>query len=321
MDAHEHTQHMKVASVHGHDFRTASRKSLLIALALTGFYMLAEIVGGLAANSLSLLADAAHMATDALAISLALVAIWLAVRRPSARLTYGFQRSEILAAFLNALSLWLIAAWIFIEAYRRLLNPPEVQGVLTLSIGAVGLFVNIVAAWVLKRSAGESLNVESAFLHVIGDLLGSIGVIGAGLLIIVFGWSLADPIFGVIIGLLILFSSTRLLWRVFRVLMQGAPSGVNVQVLCQRLESVAGVSGVHDIHLWSLTTGYDVLSAHVTTERKDPQARQHLLHQLREVAAAEFGIAHTTIQLEDSAEACEEAHHIPHPQLNSGRRD
>lgn len=315
MDAHEHTEHMEAASGHGHDFRTASRKSLLIALALISSYMLAEVIGGLAANSLSLLADAAHMATDAVAISLALVAIWLAVRRPSVRLTYGFQRSEILAAFLNALSLWLVAAWIFVEAYRRFANPPEVQGVLTLSIGAVGLLVNIVAAWVLKRSARESLNVESAFLHVLSDLLGSIGVVAAGLLIIVFGWSLADPIFGVIIGLLILFSSTRLLGRVFRVLMQGAPSGVNVQVLCQRLESVDGVTGVHDIHLWSLTTGYEVFSAHVTTDTKDPETRQHLLQLLRDVAAAEFGVAHTTIQLEDSAEACEESHHIPHPQL------
>lgn len=294
------------------DVGATSRKSLLIALALTSVYLAVEVISGVAANSLALLADAGHMATDALAIVLALFAIWLAGRRPSTQLTYGFQRSEVLAALLNALSLWLIAAWIFSEAYRRFLAPPEVQGVITLSVGAVGLLLNVVVALALRRSAERSLNVQGVFLHVLGDLLGSIGVVGAGLLILAFGWFLADPIFSVIIGLLILLSASRLLWKVFHVLMQGTPSGVNVQRLCQSLELVDGVTGVHDIHVWSLASDYGVLSAHVTTDRKDLRAREALLMRLRQLPAREFGIRHITIQLEDSIEGCAESHHVVH---------
>ena len=178
MIANGPTQHQNGG--HSHDFRAASRKSLWITLALTAGYALTEIVGCLFANSLSLLADAGHMVTDALAIGLALLAIWVASRPPSTRRTFGYHRTEVLAALLNALSLWLIAGWIFFEAYQRFQEAPEVRGMLMLSIGFVGLLVNIAAALVLKRSAKESLNVEGAFLHVWGDLLGSIGVVGAG---------------------------------------------------------------------------------------------------------------------------------------------
>jgi cobalt-zinc-cadmium efflux system protein len=313
MSAHQHIHHSASASPHEHDFRGAGKKSLLIVLALVSAYMLVEVIGGLAANSLSLLADAGHMATDALALGLAVFAIWLAMRQPSARLTYGFHRSEMLAAGLNTLSLWILAVWIFIEAYRRFLSPPEVQGVLTLSIGAVGLVVNIASALILRRSAGESLNIEGAFLHVLGNLLGSIGVVGAGLLIIAFGWFIADPIFGVIIGLLIIVSSGRLFWKVLRVLMEGTPARLCVQLLCQRLESVEGVTGVHDIHVWSLTSGYEVLSAHVTADMTEAGARERLLQQLRRIPSEEFGISHATMQLEDSPDGCEELHHIQHP--------
>ena len=198
---------------HEHDFRATSRKSLWIAFALITSYMFAEVVGGLMANSLALLADAGHMVTDAASIGLALLAMWIAARPATFRRTFGFHRTEILAAFLNALSLWLIAAWIFFEAYRRFMDPPEVQGVLMLSVGFVGLLVNIAAAFVLHRSAGESLNVEGAFLHVLGDLLGSIAVVAGGLLIITLSWYIVDPIFGVVIGVIILISSGRLLWK------------------------------------------------------------------------------------------------------------
>lgn len=273
---------------------------------------MAEVIGGIIANSLALLADAGHMVTDAAAIGLALVAMWVAGRPASAQRTFGFHRVEILTALLNALTLWLIAAWIFFEAYQRFLDPPEVRGALTLVVGAGGLVVNIGTVWILKRAAGESLNVEGAFWHVIGDLLGSVGVVAASILIIAFGWHLADPIFGVVIGLLILFSSSRLLWRVVHVLMEGTPSQLDLQSLCRRLEQVQGVTGVHDIHAWSVTTGYEVLSAHVTADMAIVKEPTHLLQHLREIAVAEYGITHTTIQLEDSAESCEESHHIEH---------
>jgi cobalt-zinc-cadmium efflux system protein len=274
--------------------------------------MVAEVIGGLLSDSLALLADAGHMVTDAAAIGLALLAIWISARPASARRSFGFQRTEVLAALFNALSLWLIAAWIFLEAYRRFQEPPEVRGSLMLSVGLVGLFVNLLAAMVLRRSAGESLNAEGAFIHVLGDLLGSIAVVAGGVLIIALGWYLADPLFGVIIGILILVTSTRLIWRVVHVLLEGTPAHVDVDRLCRQLELVEGVTGVHDLHVWSLTTGYELLSAHVTSELQASQDREHLLQHLREVAAREYGIAHITIQLEDSEKGCQETHHIDH---------
>ena len=164
----------------------------------------------------------------------------------------------------------------------------------------------------LRRSADEGLNAEGAFLHVLGDLLGSIGVLAAGTLIMVFGWFIADAISGVIIGSLILYSSGRLLWKVLRVLMEGSPSTLDLDRLCQRLEHIDGVTGVHDIHAWSITTGYEVFSAHVTADMAKEDRSDRLLQQLREVASKEFNIPHVTIQLEDSQEGCEEAHHVAH---------
>ena len=291
-----------------------------MALVLIGSFMLAEVIGGLVANSLALLADAGHMVTDFAAIGLALLAMWVAARPASARRTFGFHRVEVLAALLNGLSLWLIAAWIFFEAYRRFLEPPEVRGLLVLTVGFAGLAVNVAAAWVLRRSAAHSLNVEGAFLHVIGDLLGSIGVVASGILILAFGWYVADPILGVAIGLLILLTSTRMLWKVFHVLMEGTPATVDLQTLCSRLEGVEGVAGVHDIHAWTITSGYDVLSAHVTVE--PGVSAERVLPELVQVARG-AGISHATFQVEREAEECEEAHHVSHDdaeEVGRGRR-
>ena len=235
--------------------REASRRKLAIALGLTAGYMVVESVGGIMANSLSLLADAGHMVTDAGAIGLALLAMWVAGRPASIERTFGLHRTEVLAALANALGLWLIAGLIFFEAYHRFLNPPSVKGSLMLVVGGIGLLVNLAAAAVLHRSAKEHLNVEGAFLHVISDVLGSIAVIGAGLLILTTGWVLGDPIFGGIIGLLIVISSARLLWKVLHVLMEGTPTHLDLHGLCQRLEQLDGITGVHDIHAWSITPG------------------------------------------------------------------
>jgi cobalt-zinc-cadmium efflux system protein len=305
---HHHAQ----GSEHERNFRDSSKKGLWVAFALVSSYMLAEVVGGVVANSLALLADAGHMVADAAAIGLALLAMWVASRPVSFERTFGLQRTEILAAFLNALSLWLIAGWLFSEAYRRFTDPPEVQGALILSVGFVGLLVNLAAACVLRRPAKESLNVEGVFLHVLGDLLGSIGVVVGGLLIITVGWHIVDPVFGVIIGLLLLFSSGRLLWKVLHVLMEGTPASLDLKRLCQRLEQVEGVTGVHDIHAWSITSGYDVLSAHVTADLAGLDSPDHMIQHLREIADKEFDISHVTIQLENSEDGCEEAHHVAH---------
>ena len=301
------------ANMHQHELRAASRRSLLVALVLTFAYMLAEVAGGLLSHSLALLADAGHMLADTAALGLALVASWVAARPASITRTFGFQRTEALAALLNALGLWLIVVWLLFEAYQRLVNPPEVQGGLMLAVGAGGLLINLMVALVLHRSAGVNLNVQGAFLHVTGDLLGSVAVVAGGLLIAAFGWFIVDPIFSVVIGLLVLISSVRLLWRVSHVLMEGTPTDLDLHRLCQSLEQVEGVTGVHDIHAWSITTGYDAFSAHVTADTTAGRDPSRILGQLRNIATREFGISHVTIQLEDSPDLCPENHHIAHP--------
>ncbi len=294
------------------DARRATRKRLWIALGLVAGFAVAEVIGGLAANSLALLADAGHMVADAAAIGLALFAMWVAERPASARTTFGFQRTEVLAALVNAVGLWAVAAWVFFEASRRFMSPSEVEAPLMLVVGAVGLAANLGAAAALRSAASESLNVEGAFLHILGDLAGSVGVVAAGVLVLAFGWNLADPVIGALIGVLIVFSSARLLWKVLRVLMEGTPSRLDLQRLCERLEQVPQVTGVHDIHVWSISSGYEVMSTHVTASCATREERERLLAALREIATGEFGITHVTIQLEDSPEGCEEAHHIAH---------
>ena len=298
--------------------RAAGRWRLAIALALISSFMVVEVAAGLMAHSLALLADAVHMITDAAAIGMALIAIWLAGRPASIERTFGFYRSEVLAALISALALWLITALIFVEAFRRLNDGIEAQGGIMLVAGAVGLVINLAAAWVLHPAAEDSLNVEGAFLHVVGDLLGSIAVVTAGSLTLLFGWKLVDPLFGFVIGLLILFTSGRLLWKVLHVLMEGTPHNLDLHLLCQRLEDLDGVTGVHDIHAWSITTGYEALSTHVTVDALSMANPGWVLGRLRDVASTEFGIAHVTIQLEDSDEGCAEDHHIDHPQTMGG---
>ncbi len=292
--------------------RSADRRSLLIALALTTAYLVVGVIGGLLANSLSLLADALHMVTDAAAIGLALLAFWVAGRPATFTRTFGFHRAEILAALVNAASLWALTLWIFYEAYDRLTNLHEIEGGIMLAVGLGGLLVNIVVAWALHRSAGHSLNLEGAFLHVIGDLLGSIAVLAGSFLIIAFGWHIADALFGVIVGILILISSGHLLWRVGRVLMENVPAHLNLDELCQRLEEVPGVAEVHDIHAWSITNGYDVLSAHVIANFDNQFTHDRILRNLQDVVYRSFNVTHLTVQLESSTAGCSEDHHQEH---------
>ena len=302
-DSHNHT----------HQFRASSQRSLWLALAMTGPFLVVELVGGLFANSLALVADAAHMATDVAAISLALFAMWLAARPGSFRRTFGFYRAEVIAALGNALALWVVAGWIFFEAYQRFVGSPDVRGELTLVIGATGLAVNVCAALVLKRASRESINVQGALLHVLGDLVGSVGVVVGALLVMTLGWNIADPIIGAVIGALILIASVRLLWTVTHVLIQGTPADLDLERLCRRLEQTAGVTGVHDIHAWTVTTGYDVFSAHVTVEAGRKEQWSDILQTLRGIVTTGFGVNHVTIQLEDDPSQCSEFHHEPHP--------
>ncbi len=295
-----------------HDHREAGRRRLLIALALISGYMGVEIAAGILSGSLALLADAAHMLTDAAAIALALFAMWIANRPASIERTFGYYRAEVLAALFNVVSLWVVAGWIFFEAYHRFREVPEVAGGIVLVAGGVGLVVNLIAVWVLRRSAGHSLNVEGAFRHVMADLMGSIGVVISGVLTLAFGWWIADPILGVLIGALILAGSWRLVGKVFRVLLEGTPAHLDMGRLCSELESVAGVTLVHDIHAWTITSGYESLTAHVLVDPDYPGELETLRRRLQQIAYDDFGIAHITIQIEQSLEGCAERHHFDH---------
>ncbi len=317
---HDHGAH----DDHAHDLREAGRKNLVISLVLIGGYMIAEIIGGLISGSLALLADAAHMFTDAAAIGLALFAMWMANRPASVERTFGFHRTEILAALVNALSLWLIAGWIFFEAYHRFSEPPEVQGPLMLAVGGVGLLVNIIVVLILHRSSEHSINVEAAFWHVVADLLGSVGVVISGVLVTLFGWWIADPILSVLIGLLILASSWSLMQKVMKVLLEATPEGLDMYRLCSTMEAEPGVTLIHDVHAWTITSGYEALTAHVLLDPALPNEQiDSVLRRLRQIASQEFGISHITLQVEQTLDGCTEDHHVGHLEAlerTAGRR-
>ncbi len=285
---------------------------MLIALSISAAFFVTEVVGGLLSNSLALLADAGHVLTDIAAIGLALVAFWIAERPISPQRTFGFYRIESFAAVVNGLMLWAIAAWVAFEAYQRLMEPPEVKTLAMLAVAVAGLAANVVVGLVLQGSSAKSLNVRAAYLHVLTDALQSVAVIAASLIMLVTGWFAVDPVASMLIALVMLVTGGRVLWEGIHVLMESTPRNIDVRALCERLERVNGVTDVHDIHAWSITSGFEVLSCHVVTAHKSAEERAALLQQLREIADREFQISHITIQLEDTAKDCVERHHVEH---------
>jgi cobalt-zinc-cadmium efflux system protein len=285
-----------VAHAHDHDVRGASRRSLAVALALTAAFTVVELVGGVLTGSLALLADAVHMLSDNVAIGLALVAVWLAGRPVTPERTYGFKRAEVLAALANGVALVLLSAWIFYEAATRLADPPEVLAGWMLAVALAGLAVNVAAAWILHRTRGASLNVEAALRHVLADLVGSLAVIGAALAIVLTGWETADPLAGLAVGLLVLASSWTILRDSTAILLEAAPRGIDTRAVGARIAAWPGVVEVHDLHVWTITSGFPALSAHVLVRRgEDCHARRRELERL---LAEEFGIEHTTLQVD-----------------------
>jgi cobalt-zinc-cadmium efflux system protein len=284
---------------HGHSHapdRTADARALWWVLGLTAGFAVAEVVGGFVADSLALLADAAHMVSDVASLALALGALWLASRPASARLSFGYRRAEILAALVNGVGLVAVAIWIWVEAAGRLSSPADVAGGTTLVIGLAGLAVNVVGARILWRSQGGSLNVRAAFLHVVGDLLGSLGVVLAAVLVLTMGWERADPAIAILIGALVLLSSWRVLRESVSVLLEGTPAGIDADAVGRRMASMDGVAEVHDLHIWTITSGFPALSAHVLVgPGEDCHARRR---ELAAMLAEEFGIGHTTLQVE-----------------------
>ena len=312
-DHEDHAGHDHGAHSHAHDLRESSRRNLLISLVLITTYMVAEIVGGIVSGSLALLADAGHMATDAGAIALALGAMWIAQREASPERTFGYYRVEVIAALLNVIALWLIVAWIFFEAYHRFtVEETHIDGGPVLIVGTGGLIVNIIAAFILHRSSGHSLNAEGAFQHVLADLLGSVGVIVAAVLILGFGWHAADPIISMVIGVLILFASRGLLLQVFHVLIEGTPEHIDVYELCNDIEEVEGVTLIHDVHVWTITSQSESFSAHVLIDPNHEGDVDAMITEMQDIAHDRYGIEHVTIQVESTLDGCTEDHHVGH---------
>jgi cobalt-zinc-cadmium efflux system protein len=276
---------------HDHD-----RRQLTLALELTGAYCVVEFIGGWFTNSLALLSDAGHMLSDVTAMGLSLFAAYISTLPVTSQKTFGYYRAEILAAFLNGLALWLVAGIIFREAYYRFFAPPAVQGQGMILIAGVGLLVNLLTAWMLHSAHDTNLNLRGVFLHVLSDALGSVGAIIAGALILWTKWYWADPVTSIVIGFLILFSSFSLVRESVDILMQATPRHLNLAEVQQTLESVTGVARVHDLHVWTLTSGLFTLTAHIVVNgAHDPHA---LLNALEQVIQERFSIDHTTIQLE-----------------------
>lgn len=289
---------------HKHDSphsRGSNRRRLAAVLALTLVYMLAEVIGGFVTNSLALLSDAGHMLADVASLVLALFAIGFATRPVNPKKTYGYYRMEILAALANGAALVVIALLISYEAFHRFKLPEEVKGAEVTFIAFGGLVVNIISAFVLHSASEENLNMRGAFLHVIGDALGSVGAILAGALIWLWGWTLADPVISVVMCLLIIYSSWQLIRESVNVLLEGTPSHISIRALVEEMDAVPGVASVHDLHVWTISSGMEALSAHVTIE---PDASHRtILEALQERLRSEFNIGHLTIQIESADEA------------------
>lgn len=258
--------------------------------------MLAELIGGLLANSLALLADAGHMLSDVASLGLGLFAVWIADRPSPPQQTYGYYRAEILAALANGALLVGVSLFIFVEAFRRLGEPPEVQGPLMLGIAVGGLAINLAGLWILHGEQEHSLNVRGAWLHVLSDALGSLGVIVAAGLVFGFGWNWADPVASIVIGGLVIYSAWRLLAEAVSVLMENAPGHIDVDELHTAMRGIPGVVDVHDLHVWTITSGLESLSAHVVVA--DGRSHTAVLETIRNVLHDRFGIDHLTIQIE-----------------------
>jgi cobalt-zinc-cadmium efflux system protein len=290
-----------VGHVHAHvNERAESSRALAIALGVTAVYTVVEVVGGIYTGSLALLADAVHMLSDNFAIALALVAAWLATRPATPGRSYGYKRAEVLAALANGVLLVALSIWIFVAAIQRLSDPPDVLGGWMLVIAVVGIAVNLAAGGVLYRSRAASINVEAAFRHVLADLLGSFGVLAAAVVILTTGWLQADPIVSILIGLLVLASAWTILRDSTEILLEATPRGMDATEIGRRLAGAPGVVEVHDLHVWTITSGFPALSAHVLVRPgEDCHGRRRELERLLH---DEFGIEHTTLQVDHAAE-------------------
>ncbi|PGB56342.1 cation diffusion facilitator family transporter [Bacillus anthracis] len=284
----------------GHS-HSKNKKALLLAFLLTTSFMIAEVIGGFVTNSLALLCDAGHMLSDAVSLALSLLAFKLGEKTATATKTYGYKRVEMLAALCNGVVLIVISVYIFIEAIRRFKEPVEIASNGMLIIAVLGLLINILSAWILMRGGDVkgNLNLRSAFLHVLGDLLGSVGAIIAALLIKFFGWTAADAIASILVSILVIISGWRVTRDTVHILMEGAPQHINVEEVKSTLLNITVVKEVHDLHIWSVTSDFQVLTCHLIIKGNETQS---VLKEATEVLKEKFHVEHVTIQVEIDGE-------------------
>lgn len=295
---HDHDHDQDRGNAHVHEANESNLKRVMIALILTGTFMFVEIVGGILSGSLALLADAGHMLTDTMALALAAAAFHVSKRPPGGNLTYGYQRFQILAAFVNGLSLLFIVGWILYEAVERFINPRDILGETMLVVAAAGLVVNIISFAVLHTGDQDNLNIRGAALHVAGDLLGSVAAIVAAIVIIYTGWTLIDPVLSVAVAMLILRSAWTLVKRSAHVLLEGAPDWLDVTDMQERVvASVPGVSGIHHVHVWGLTPQQLMLTMHVTLADEAP-SQSGVVRDVKAFVQKEYGIGHSTVEVD-----------------------
>ncbi|CAM4148665.1 cation transporter [Bacillus wiedmannii] len=287
---------------HSHDHgHSNNKKALLIAFVLTTSFMIAEVIGGFVTNSLALLSDAGHMLSDAVSLALSLLAFKLGEKTATAAKTYGYKRVEMLAALCNGVVLIVISVYIFIEAIRRFKEPVEIASNGMLIIAVLGLLINILSAWILMRGGDVkgNLNLRSAFLHVLGDLLGSVGAIIAALCIKFFGWTVADAIASILVSILVIISGWRVTRDTVHILMEGAPQHINVEEVKSTLLNITVVKEVHDLHIWSVTSDFQVLTCHLIIKGDETQ---NVLKEATDVLKEKFHVEHVTIQVEIDGE-------------------
>jgi len=268
------------------------------AFGLTFVIFFAELIGGFLSNSLALLSDAGHLFGDVLALGLSLLALFLSRRPATKKRTYGYHRAEVFAAIINGISLLVIAGVIFIEAYKRLLNPEPVKTLTMLIVATIGLIINLVVAFNLHHSASKNLNIKSAYLHVIGDMLASVGVIAGGLIMLVTGNYIADPIISVIVGLIILRGAYTVIREGASILFESVPYSINYDQIKQDILSTRGVLKIHDLHIWTLSSNNFMLTVHVHIDSNEPHVGDRILRSLKAMFEEKYSIFHSTIQLE-----------------------
>lgn len=282
----------------------SGRRGLLIAISVTLTVLLVEVIGGLLSNSLALLSDAGHMFVDASALILSLLALRFATRPPTTKKTFGFYRLEIIAALINGFILILVCAYIFYEAYQRFIHPQPVRSLIMLVVASVGLVANTTAALALAKSSRRSLNIRAAFLHILGDTLSSIGVVIGGLIILYTGWYTVDPLIGLLIGIVIVWGAARLVSESVNILLEAVPKEIKLEEVLSSVKEIEGVRNIHDVHLWTLTSGVYALSAHVLIDDVLTSHTTEILEKINRLLQERYKIQHTTLQFE--CEACDE---------------